>query len=118
MKFVTLLSGGKDSCYSTIKCIDEGHELVCLANLFPPAGHDNEEINSFMYQSIAHVAIPHLAECFGVPLVRRQMDGISMVQSMQYATAPADQTTTTSEHYDEVEDLYFLLLRVIVREYT
>jgi diphthamide synthase (EF-2-diphthine--ammonia ligase) len=30
MKFVALLSGGKDSCYNVIQCQKYGHELICL----------------------------------------------------------------------------------------
>lgn len=35
MKFVALVSGGKDSLYSIYKCLQYGHELVCIANLHP-----------------------------------------------------------------------------------
>ena len=50
MKFVALLSGGKDSCFNIIKCVEYGHELVALANLYPEDPLQ-DEINSFMYQS-------------------------------------------------------------------
>ena len=36
MKVVALASGGKDSCYNMVKCVQEGHELVALATLMPP----------------------------------------------------------------------------------
>ena len=36
MKFIALISGGKDSIFNIMKCMEAGHELVCLANLFPP----------------------------------------------------------------------------------
>ncbi len=35
MKVVALLSGGKDSCYNMMKCIEHGHDIVALANLKP-----------------------------------------------------------------------------------
>jgi diphthine-ammonia ligase len=35
MKFVALISGGKDSIFNILKCIEEGHELVALVNLHP-----------------------------------------------------------------------------------
>jgi diphthine-ammonia ligase len=35
MKFVALLSGGKDSVYNVLECVSLGHELVCVANLYP-----------------------------------------------------------------------------------
>ena len=104
MKFVALLSGGKDSCYNVMKCQEYGHDLVCLANLLPPAaeGLAGEELNSFMYQSAAHSAIPCMAECFGVPLIRREIRGKALVQTLDYSD--------TEE--DEVEDLYHLLKEV------
>ena len=37
MKYVALISGGKDSCYNILECHRLGHELVCLANLYPHA---------------------------------------------------------------------------------
>ncbi len=36
MKFVALVSGGKDSIYCIMKCLEFGHELVAIANLTPP----------------------------------------------------------------------------------
>ncbi len=35
MKVVSLVSGGKDSCYSMLQCVAAGHEIVALANLRP-----------------------------------------------------------------------------------
>lgn len=46
---VGLISGGKDSCYNLMCCKKEGHEIVCLANLFP---YESGEIDSYMYQSV------------------------------------------------------------------
>ena len=34
MKFIGLISGGKDSIFNIMKCIDEGHELVAVGNMF------------------------------------------------------------------------------------
>jgi diphthamide synthase (EF-2-diphthine--ammonia ligase) len=47
MKFVALLSGGKDSVFSIEKCFEHGHELLCVANLYPPTDPDRsgDEIN-------------------------------------------------------------------------
>lgn len=36
MRFVALVSGGKDSVFSLGKAMAHGHELICLANLYPP----------------------------------------------------------------------------------
>lgn len=56
MKVVGLTSGGKDSCYSLIKCMKDGHDVVCLANLHPPSGSE-EEMDSYMYQCVAHTGL-------------------------------------------------------------
>lgn len=37
MKFIALISGGKDSIFNILKCIEKGHELVALVNLHPPS---------------------------------------------------------------------------------
>lgn len=51
MKVVALISGGKDSCYNLMCCQQHGHEIVALANLFPPA-EGARELDSYMYQSV------------------------------------------------------------------
>ena len=38
MKYVALLSGGKDSCYNLLHCSKNGHELVAAASLGPEQG--------------------------------------------------------------------------------
>jgi diphthine-ammonia ligase len=38
MKYVALLSGGKDSCFNLLHCHQHGHELVAVASLGPPPG--------------------------------------------------------------------------------
>ncbi|CAN0217164.1 unnamed protein product, partial [Ectocarpus fasciculatus] len=98
MKFVALISGGKDSCYNTMQCVRHGHELVCLGNLYPPAAA-SDEADSFMYQSAAHTAIEAQAECFGKPLIRRELAGRAVNQALQYSLTEDD----------EVEDLFLLL---------
>lgn len=72
MKFVALVSGGKDSVYNIAQCLDQGHELVALANLFPRAGL-GEEIDSYMFQTVGYRAVEYLSECMGVPLYRREI---------------------------------------------
>ena len=104
MRFVALLSGGKDSCYNIEKCIQHGHILECVANLHPPLNSGIEEVNSYMYQSAAYNAVPYLAECLGVPLIRRPLSGSAVLQSLEYEVTSSD----------EVEDLYELLCSVLV----
>lgn len=52
MKVVGLVSGGKDSCYAMMRCIDYGHEIVALANLLP-LEDSVDELDSYMYQTVS-----------------------------------------------------------------
>ncbi|RWV95907.1 hypothetical protein GW17_00041423 [Ensete ventricosum] len=79
MKVVALVSGGKDSCYAMMRCIDYGHEvshfdnlgripdelffhkfdgpsvdlqIVALANLMP-LDDSVDELDSYMYQTVS-----------------------------------------------------------------
>ncbi|KAH7170599.1 hypothetical protein EDB81DRAFT_637016 [Dactylonectria macrodidyma] len=38
LNVIALISGGKDSFYSLLHCIERGHRIVALANLFPGTG--------------------------------------------------------------------------------
>jgi diphthine-ammonia ligase len=100
MKFVGLISGGKDSIFSIQKCLGEGHQLVCVANLKPEVLF--EELNSYMYQSAGAEAIEGIAQCLDVPLVRRTITGKPVEIGLEYA--PTDK--------DEVEDMFELLRQV------
>lgn len=103
MRFVALVSGGKDSVFSIGKALAHGHELICLANLYPPESGP-EELDSFMFQSAGAAAIEALAECLGVPLLRAPLRGASGCQGLHYAVTEGD----------EVEDLYDLIRHVKV----
>ncbi|KAJ6761596.1 protein of unknown function 71 DUF71 -CONTAINING PROTEIN [Salix koriyanagi] len=101
MKVVALVSGGKDSCYAMMKCIEYGHEIVALANLMP-ADDSVDELDSFMYQTVGHQIIASYAECMGLPLFRRRIQGSTRHQTLNYKTTPGD----------EVEDMFVLLNEV------
>lgn len=49
-RVVGLISGGKDSCYNLMKCVENGHELVALINLYPE-DEKKDELDSYMYQT-------------------------------------------------------------------
>ena len=68
-RVIALISGGKDSCYSMLQCVAAGHEIVGLANLRPINENENE-LDSYMYQTIGHQAIDLYAEAMGLPLYR------------------------------------------------
>ena len=92
-----LFSGGKDSTFNMMKCVQEGHEIVALANLYPTDGQ--EELDSYMYQSVGHDAIESIAKCFDLPLFRRPIRGTPKNLDYEYVPTEAD----------EVEDLFLLL---------
>ena len=49
MKFVGLISGGKDSIFNLLQCAAYGHDLICVANLHPPVSLEAKEMDSYMY---------------------------------------------------------------------
>lgn len=99
LKVVALISGGKDSCYNMMKCVQDGHEIVALAHLKPKV---KEELDSYMYQSVGHNAIGLYAEAMGLPLYQQDIEGTAINKEFEY-------TPTVG---DEVEDLLQLLLRI------
>lgn len=101
MKVVALVSGGKDSCYAMMKCIQYGHEIVALANLMP--GDDSvDELDSYMYQTVGHQIVVSYAECMGLPLFRRRIQGSTRHQNLSYRITVGD----------EVEDMFIMLKEV------
>ncbi|XP_042516868.1 diphthine--ammonia ligase [Macadamia integrifolia] len=101
MKVVGLVSGGKDSCYAMMKCIEYGHEIVALANLMP-IDESVDELDSYMYQTVGHQIVVSYAECMGVPLFRRRIKGSPRYQNLSYKMTPDD----------EVEDMLILLKEI------
>lgn len=49
MRFLALVSGGKDSILSAAECEWAGHEMGAMANLHP-ADENTQELDSHMYQ--------------------------------------------------------------------
>ncbi|KAL7611747.1 hypothetical protein Lser_V15G08359 [Lactuca serriola] len=101
MKVVGLVSGGKDSCFAMMKCLQYGHEVVALANLLP-ANDSVDELDSYMYQTVGHQIVVSYANCMGVPLFRRRIQGSTRRHDLSY-------NMTTG---DEVEDMFILLKEV------
>lgn len=102
MKFVALVSGGKDSCFSILQCIANDHELVCLANLHPPQ-EETHEMDSYMYQTVGHNVVAQYSDLLGVPLYRQSINGSAVTQTLDYTPA----------FNDETEDLHQLLKAVL-----
>lgn len=102
MKFIALVSGGKDSCYNILHCLKQGHQLVGTANLYP-ADESQQELDSYMFQTVGHDVVSYYGKCTGLPIFRRPiLRGGSKNVEMNY-------TLTLN---DEIEDLYTLLLDV------
>lgn len=99
MKFVALVSGGKDSCYNILHCLKQGHELVAFANLYP-IDSSQQELDSFMFQTVGHDIVAYYGRCTGLPLFRRPIKPDSSKNVELNYTPTMD---------DEIEDLYNLL---------
>jgi diphthine-ammonia ligase len=106
MKYVALLSGGKDSCYNLLHCQKNGHELVAAASLGPKPG--SEEIDSYMYQTVGQDAIELVARALDVPLYRHVISGQAIHQELSYG----ERLTKEGVEGDETEDLFQLLANV------
>ncbi|KAL0208184.1 hypothetical protein P9112_010771 [Eukaryota sp. TZLM1-RC] len=99
MKFVALISGGKDSIFNIVKCIELGHELCCVASL---VSADAVEVDSYTFQTVGGNVLSALADCMGVPFISKPLIGSSINTEMNYTTTGGD----------EVEDLFQLLSTV------
>lgn len=106
LNVVCLISGGKDSLFSILHCISNGHNVVAIANLHPPASDGNaalEDLDSFMYQTVGHTIIPLYQEALGLPLYRHEIHGSARNQDKCYGHGDDD---------DETEALVPLLQKV------
>ena len=91
-----VISGGKDSILAVHLLVQQGHELVGLANLHSPA-----ELDSYMYQCAGSELVEAIGAAMEVPLIIRELRGAPIaIHSNDYL--PTDG--------DEVEDLHALLV--------
>lgn len=125
LNVIALVSGGKDSLYSILHCIRNGHTVVALANLYPDTAtigkededdEGDEDINSFMYQTIGHSVIPLYQEALGIPLYRAPITGDAVDTSRVYASTHRDHSaqeqSQSGAKEDETESLLPLLSHV------
>ncbi|GAA5889062.1 hypothetical protein JCM16303_002174 [Sporobolomyces ruberrimus] len=111
MKVIALLSGGKDSIYNLHHCVLNDHEPVCVASLGPPQGQD--ELDSFMYQTVAHSGLETLAQALELPFYSTSITGKALNQSAEYGSrSNSHEREGHQQGHDETEDLYRLLKRV------
>ncbi|KLO15862.1 hypothetical protein SCHPADRAFT_920076 [Schizopora paradoxa] len=105
MKYVALLSGGKDSCFNLLHCERNGHELIAAASMSPHHGLD--EIDSYLYQTVGQDAIQFVAEALDVPLYRGIIKGTAVDQRSEYGSREPGKFNGVEG--DETEDLFDLL---------
>lgn len=102
LNICSLISGGKDSIYSIVLALKNGHTVTCLANLY---SQSKTESDSYMYQTVGSEAVEFVAEALDLPLYRKEI-----------TKKPVDLTLNYEEEavreLDEVEDLYELLLEI------
>ncbi|KZF26700.1 adenine nucleotide alpha hydrolases-like protein [Xylona heveae TC161] len=112
LKVIALISGGKDSLFSILHCLANGHEVVALANLYPAAKPDSHEtiddLDSYMYQTVGHAVIPLYEEALGIPLYRQEILGTAVNADKNYSFQDS-----TTKGQDETESLVPLLRRVM-----
>ncbi|CAO2648833.1 Nn.00g097820.m01.CDS01 [Neocucurbitaria sp. VM-36] len=108
LNVIALISGGKDSLFSILHCQANGHTVVALANLYPTlSANDDDDINSYMYQTVGHSVIPLYEQALHIPLFRQEITGKAVNSSRDYGTPQAGQ------EQDETEDLIPLLQSVM-----
>ncbi|USP79736.1 hypothetical protein yc1106_07010 [Curvularia clavata] len=118
LNVIALISGGKDSLFSILHCQANGHRVVALANLHPRplANGDEQDTNSYMYQTVGHSVIPLYEQALGLPLYRREITGTAVNSSRDYA-APSSQKQQQEQEQeqeqDETEDLVPLLTSIM-----
>ncbi len=71
LNFLGIISGGKDSIFSILSLIKQGHCLVVLANLKPEK--NMEELDSYMYQSVGTEWTHLIAECMEKPFIQKSI---------------------------------------------
>ncbi|KAL4946625.1 hypothetical protein BDV06DRAFT_208538 [Aspergillus oleicola] len=137
LNVIALISGGKDSLYSILHCIRNGHNVVALGNLHPPlpsstntnntSSNDftdeeqrdaQDDIDSFMYQTIGWNVIPLYESALGIKLYRQAITGEAVDEGKVYRdshSTPTEGKTGFEKEVDEdeTESLIPLLQRIM-----
>lgn len=116
MKVVALLSGGKDSIYNVMKCIEYGHQIVCVGNL-RPAAKGVDELDSEMYQTVGWNGVELIAKAMDLPFYYIETRGKSTQNTVSYDHSNASSISKhkndgNSDDSDEVEDMFHLLQNI------
>lgn len=129
---IALISGGKDSIFSILHCLANGHRVIALANLYPsehasPSADDDllyqgstgpvrpDDIDSYMYQTIGHTVIPLYEEALGIPLYRQEIQGsvVDTEKSYRGLNGRESGDASGSTPHDETESLVPLLRKIM-----
>ena len=112
LNVVALISGGKDSFFSILHCLSQGHRVIALGNLHPPSKDQDgpvDDMDSYMYQTIGHAVIPLYEKALGLPLYRQEINGTAANQDKSYHQDGPDGEGIS----DETESLVPLLRKVL-----
>jgi len=121
LQVIALISGGKDSLFSILHCLANEHDIIALGNLYPEdvkvndAGQqieNEQDSDSYMYQTVGHSVITHYADALDLPLYRRPLHGRAVDPSLNYSP------NGVTGQRDEAEDLYLLLQDIIAKHPT
>lgn len=109
LQVIALISGGKDSFFSLLHCVQNGHKVVALGNLYPmvrkpgsdteggsnqvPENEDDEhDLNSFMYQTAGHTVVPLYQQALGISLYRQPIIGAAVQTGTSYGQTDVGST--------------------------
>ncbi|KAK6090704.1 hypothetical protein P3W45_000427 [Vairimorpha bombi] len=98
MKFVALVSGGKDSVYSIQLLKSQGHTPVGLLYMYT----EDEYVDSYMYQTVGSEIVKVLGKCLELPLFEYKTKCLTINKDLDYIKIQDD----------EVEDLYNALSEI------
>lgn len=119
LNVIAFISGGKDSFFSLLHCIANGHSITALANLYPPTSEEQFEpsdLNSHMYQTVGHNLVPLFADVLHLPLYRQEINGKAVNQAKEYYVSSEVKshyhTADSLTDHDETESMMNLLRRV------
>lgn len=143
LNVIALISGGKDSLYSLLHCVQNGHRIVALGNLHPAlppktrstelegkfhlhqsygeqqfASSDEgaeEDLNSFLYQTVGYNVVPLYGIALKLPLYRCEITGTAAQSGRSYDPYFLVSGSGTEQHNDETESLTDLLSYILQR---
>ena len=114
LNVIGLISGGKDSFFSLLHCLANGHRIVALANLYPPRALALQKIpadlNSYMYQTAGHGLTQLYSDALELPLFRQEITGSAVNPSKVYEYV---ESKRGDQRVDETEDLMPLLRKIL-----